>query len=148
MYAGFWKRFAAYLLDVIASIIGLIIFLIVWSLFELFLDFIGLEQQTKESVLGILGFPIILSISWLYYTIFESSKYQATVGKMLVGIIVVDTEYSKISFARANVRYWSRILSSIFCVGYIITGFTSKKQALHDLISQTYVINNNHKLNE
>ncbi|SHL77450.1 Uncharacterized membrane protein YckC, RDD family [Anaerocolumna jejuensis DSM 15929] len=146
MYAGFWKRFVAYLLDAVVISIVFIIFILSWALFELLLDFTGLDQKTKEMVLGVLGVPIILSIPWLYCTLFESSRYQATVGKIQMGIIVVNMDFSRISFARANVRYWSHIFSSILGIGFIIAGFTNKKQALHDYIAQTYVVNKITKL--
>ncbi len=146
MYAGFWKRFAAYLFDAVVINIGFIVLISVWALFELFLNFIGLEQKTKETILGGLGVTIFLLFFWLYYTLLESSRYQATLGKMLMGIVVVNKDFSRISFARANARYWSQILSSVFCIGYIIAGFTSKKQALHDFIAQIYVVNKISKL--
>lgn len=146
MYAGFWKRFAAYIVDIIIINIGVLIFIFIWALFELFLNLIGLEQKTKEMVLGLLGVPIYLSIPWLYYTLLETSKYKATLGKMAVGIIVVNENYSKISFARANARYWSKILSCILLIGFIMAGLTRKKQALHDCIAGTIVIKKNYNI--
>ncbi|MNJ58800.1 RDD family protein [compost metagenome] len=82
------------------------------------------------------------SVPWLYYAILESSKLQGTFGKKALGIIVVDQYYERVSFGRASGRFWSRILSFLtIYVGYIMAAFTKKKQALHDLIAQTYVVN-------
>ncbi len=92
-------------------------------------------------ILGNLGVIIYLVIPWLYYSFFESSNGKATLGKKALGIIVVDANNNKISFVRATVRYWSKYVSLIiFFIGYIMAGFTKKKQALHDIISVTYVV--------
>ncbi|MNJ69230.1 hypothetical protein D3C77_655570 [compost metagenome] len=48
----------------------------------------------------------------------------------------------RISFARANGRYWSKLPSSmIFGAGYLMAIFTNYKQGLHDKIASTYVVN-------
>ncbi len=142
MYAGFWKRFGAYLIDGVAIFATGILFLLVWSLFELLLNAIGVDQKNKETILGVLGVSIYLSLSWLYYAFFESSKLKATLGKLALGIVVVDENNNKISFLRATARYWSKVISAlILLIGFIMAGFTKDKQALHDIISGTYVIN-------
>ena len=62
---------------------------------------------------------------------------------MALGIIVTDLDGNQISFGRANGRYWSKIVSSItLLIGYIMAGFTEKKQALHDIIAGTLVLKN------
>jgi len=87
---------------------------------------------------GIIGFLL----NWLYHTALESSSRKATLGKMAMGIVVTDMEGGRISFGRANGRFWSKILSGLFfSIGYIIAGFTERKQALHDLIAATLVVN-------
>lgn len=123
-YAGFWRRFAAILID--SFILGF----------------------SSGFILSLITYPTILQfsilntfISWLYFTIFESSSKQATLGKMALRIKVTDLEGKPISFARANGRYWSKILSGmLFAIGYLMAGFTKKKQALHDIIANTLVI--------
>jgi len=142
MYAGFWKRFIAFVIDWIVNFFIGIIFILIWALFELLLNSVGIEQKTKETILGVLGVPIYLSLSWLYYALLESSNQKATLGKMALGIVVVDINKNKISFLRASVRYWSKIISSIILlIGFIMAGVTKDKQALHDMISGTYVVN-------
>ena len=57
-----------------------------------------------------------------------------------MGIIVTDETGGRISFGRATGRYFSKIISAmIFWIGYIMAGFTDKKQALHDVIANTLV---------
>ena len=83
-----------------------------------------------------------LVLAWLYYTLFESSVKQATLGKLALGIAVKDIDGKRISFGRANARYWCKLLScAILFIGYIMAGFSKKKQALHDILADTLVIN-------
>ncbi len=78
---------------------------------------------------------------WLYYALFESSSKQATLGKMALGIVVTDIDGNRISFGRANARFWSKIISGmILGIGFLMAAFTEKKQGLHDMIAGTLVI--------
>jgi uncharacterized RDD family membrane protein YckC len=85
---------------------------------------------------------LALVVPWLYYTIAESSQQQATPGKRLVGLRVVTDAGARISFARANGRFWAKQVSGglTFGIGYLICAFTPRKQALHDLISGCCVV--------
>ncbi len=61
---------------------------------------------------------------------------------MALGIAVTDLDGRRISFGRATARHWSTILSTlILLVGWLMAGFTKRKQALHDMIAGTLVIN-------
>jgi uncharacterized RDD family membrane protein YckC len=65
----------------------------------------------------------------------------ATVGKMAMGLKVTDMEGNQISFLRASYRYFGKFLSSmILLIGYIMAGFTEKKQALHDIMANCLVV--------
>ncbi|MFE7060782.1 RDD family protein [Sutcliffiella sp. NPDC057660] len=144
MHAGFWKRFLAYMIDYMVLFGGYFLFFIIWAGFELLLNSIGVEQSTKELILGSLGVPIYVVIPWLYYALSESSSKRATLGKMTLGIIVVDQHQQRISFGRATGRFFGRILSALLLfLGYIMAGFTERKQALHDILCGTYVMNRN-----
>jgi uncharacterized RDD family membrane protein YckC len=71
----------------------------------------------------------------------ESSNYQASIGKMVLGVKVTDINGAKLDFVKAFVRNISKIISSfILFIGYIMAGFTDKKQALHDMIAGTLVV--------
>jgi len=150
-YAGFWLRFVAYIID--AIIIGIA----KWFIITPILAAIGIasslsfsDLQNPEDIAALLATIMgMLGISWiigqaldiLYHTFMESSKFQGSVGKMALGIIVVDTAGQKLDFAKAFIRNLCKIISTfIFFIGYIIAGFTDKKQALHDIIASTLVI--------
>jgi uncharacterized RDD family membrane protein YckC len=128
-YCKVGKRFTAYLVDVLVQIllVGLVAFV--------------LEQQTY---VGLLSSGILLvSLSWLYFAIMESSKYQATVGKLLLGVKVVDLKGKRISFLKATGRYLGKFLSRLLLgFGFIMMLFTKKKQCLHDKLTKTLVVKN------
>jgi eukaryotic-like serine/threonine-protein kinase len=84
----------------------------------------------------------VLILQWLYFVVLESSNLQATVGKMPLRIIVTDVNGKRLSFGQANIRYWSKNISGlILCIGYIVAFFTKKKQALHDIIANSVIVN-------
>jgi uncharacterized RDD family membrane protein YckC len=145
-YAGFWKRFVAYLLDqIIISVIGFFIVVPVLAMIGLSLfssDFEPSEEFILTLVTAYFSVIILLvAAEWLYFALMESMK-GATLGKMALGIIVTDLQGNRISFGRATGRYFAKIISSLtLLVGYIMAGFTEKKQALHDIIAGCLVIN-------
>jgi uncharacterized RDD family membrane protein YckC len=93
-----------------------------------------LVLQTFANIIGVL-------IQWLYFALMESSSHQGTLGKMALGIEVTDLNGRRLSFGRATGRYFAKIISTIPCLaGYIMAGFTEKKQALHDMIASCLVV--------
>ena len=82
------------------------------------------------------------AITLLYYSYMESSTYQATVGKLAVGIKVVDVTGARIAFPKALLRNLSKYLSMfILYIGYLMIIFDDRKQGLHDKIADTLVVN-------
>ena len=80
-------------------------------------------------------------VKWIYEALMESSSRQATVGKIALGLKVTDLEGKRISFSRASGRVFGKYISAmIFFIGYIMAGFTERKQALHDMIAGTLVV--------
>ncbi len=163
-YAGFWRRFVAYIIDQI--LIGAVNFAILLPLYLIFglgvfafENFEGFEkfsnvnstvqyedEYTAAFVIAIIFVALIVGgisiiIQWLYYALMESSSKQATLGKMVLGIKVTDMNGNRISFGRATGRYFGKIISGLILnVGYIMAAFTQKKQALHDLMANCLVI--------
>lgn len=151
-YAGFWKRFAAVLIDTI--IIGCVVVLVsmilgiglVSSFLAADVEFMSEEEAPAVAagmISSIVLFIFIMFIGqWLYFALMESSPKQATLGKMALGIIVTDMNGNRISFGRATGRHFGKILSGIILyVGYMMAGWTEKKQALHDIIAGCLVVN-------
>jgi uncharacterized RDD family membrane protein YckC len=148
-YAGFWRRFVAYLIDSI--IIGVVSCLVLIPVFAVLGIGIGLGGIEEEEAAGFILAPVIgfmlfaglvLAVGeWLYFALMESSNRMATLGKMAIGIKVTDLNGNRVTFGRATGRYFGKILSGmIFMIGYIMAGFTEKKQALHDMIASCLVV--------
>jgi uncharacterized RDD family membrane protein YckC len=92
-------------------------------------------------VRGIVAGALFLFAGWIYEAGMESSSKQATLGKMALGLKVTDEYGKRIGFARASARFFSKILSRmILMIGYIMVGFTARKQGLHDMIAGTLVM--------
>jgi uncharacterized RDD family membrane protein YckC len=90
------------------------------------------------------GFFILAALfaGWLYYALMESSARQGTLGKMAMGLSVTDIGGQRLSFGRASGRFFAKIITGLipFGIGYIMAGFTEKKQALHDMIASCLVM--------
>lgn len=135
LYAGFWKRFVAVIIDgillnAVCFVIGFMMGL-VWG-------YLGGD----EGAIGVYSSLFGIALGWLYYAILESSTVRATVGKMALGIVVTDLYGEQLSFGRATGRHFAKIISSIILmIGFIMAGFTQRKQALHDIIAGTLVVN-------
>ncbi len=152
-YAGFWLRFVALIIDAIVIYCAQA-FLIVPILALVGINFasnIANADSMSQSELAGSIFSFIAALSGLifllyaililYYSLMESSKYQATLGKMALGLKVTDMNGSKLDFGKAFVRNLCKIISSfIFYIGYLLAAFTEKKQALHDMIASTLVV--------
>jgi uncharacterized RDD family membrane protein YckC len=157
-YASFFKRFIALVADKLILnilLLPLIIFAVSgfgisllsnpWAFMDTDFDEWPLFFEALLS-----SFPIVLIIgyiagyillSWLYFALFESSRRQATLGKMMMGIFVADEYGRRISFRKALGRTLGKILSKWFCyLGFIIAIFTERSQALHDLLASTLVL--------
>lgn len=139
IYSGFWKRFAASMIDILCLVVpGYMIGTIIGLLFR----YDSLDPTSSIYNTYIMSLIVGICMSWLYYSLFESSKWQATLGKRALEIIVTDTNGNRITWGQATERYFCKIISAIpICLGFIIAGFTKKKQSFHDVMVGTYVIN-------
>lgn len=157
-YAGFWKRAFAFLIDGVILSIPSVLFsgvIIGTQLMSAVRIATVHVEPTPEMILPMMGkwfagmaaiwvFNIVLL--WLYHACFESGKHQATPGKMVLGIKVVGEGGQRISFARATGRTFAKFISHmILYFGDYMAGFTQKRQAMHDLIATTYVVDKNYQ---
>jgi len=141
-YGGFWIRFLAVVID------ALIVGIVVWPISGMMALAIGLAGGAVSMptigvhlVRGIVGLAFSFCANWLYEAGMESSSKQATLGKMALALKVTDLQGRRISFARATGRHFAKIISGmILLIGYIMAGFTERKQALHDMIAGTLVM--------
>jgi len=150
-YAGFWLRLVAYIIDAILLFLGLatLVGLAAAILGAGFLRGLGENMSGAGDFVAPVVIVVILMClfaclieGWIYYAWFESSSYQATPGKLALGLFVTDMEGRRITFARASGRFFAKIITGLIplFIGYIMAGFTAKKQALHDMIASCLVL--------
>ena len=141
-YGGFWIRVVAFIIDAI------IVRVVAWPIGMVF-SLGGLAGTLGGFPHGGMGLHllgggvvavVIIFGSWLYEAFMLSSPYQATLGKMIFGMKVTDLDGNRISFARATGRHFAKWLSGmILGIGFIMVGFTERKQGLHDMLAGTLV---------
>jgi uncharacterized RDD family membrane protein YckC len=153
--AGFWVRFASFLIDNILVIIGSLIFtlVLVAIIFTIFPDLSGkyaVDEYTWDAVLkasqrpatwldwAIYVFFFIFGIAYFTFTIGWKGQ---TLGKLMLGLKVVRTDGSRTGFLRAFIRSWGYILCIISIgIGFLVIAWNDQKRGLHDFISNTRVI--------
>ena len=140
-YAGFWKRFAAHLID------SIILFIPNFLAGMMMGAVMGTEPgqngapDTAAVIALVLFYGFAFLLQFLYYVLMECSSHQGTLGKMALGIKVTDLEGQRISFMHASGRWFAKMINSCTClIGFIMAGFTEQKQALHDMMASTLVV--------
>ncbi|MDD1681583.1 MAG: RDD family protein, partial [Methanoregula sp.] len=113
-----------------------------------FVQHIAVDTLTPEgtmaallgSILAAYGIVLIV-IPWLYFAGFESSRSQATPGKLLMHIVVTDMTGNKPTFARVTLRHFAKFVSAlIIFIGFLMIGLTQRRQGLHDRIAGCLVL--------
>jgi uncharacterized RDD family membrane protein YckC len=135
IYGSLSQRLGAWFID---EILLLIFLTIIATLLKL-----PIPENSHISFLGFFYFshPLGLLTRWLYYSLMESSSKQASIGKLAMGIKVVDLKGQRISFGKATGRFFGKVLSGlILCIGYIWFLFSKENQCLHDLMSNCFVV--------
>jgi uncharacterized RDD family membrane protein YckC len=155
VYAGLGRRIVAFIVDIILILLLDAVAVAILGLFRGLqnLYFFAVQQAPIESIttegtsaalfgsiIAAYGIVIIV-IPWLYYAGFESSRSQATPGKLLMRIVVTDLEGNKPSFARVTLRHFAKFISTlIIFLGFLMIGLTKKRQGLHDKIAGCLVL--------
>lgn len=135
VYAGFWKRIAACILDILFLCLVLLGILVLLILFQILITGNDpAKMQSSSPLMTTLWIISMLIIPVLYFSFLEYSENQATLGKMALHIGVTNSHGSRISLMHAFARTLLKLFSALIVIGVIIIGFTQKKQGLHDII--------------
>ncbi len=164
--AGFWKRYVAYFIDIVILYIGVEILSALFFSFQSSSDLESLKQilaslqeaqangetpdllavlQTIEAV--IMPALIFSSIAYfvlagVYFSLMESSRHQATLGKRMMGIKVTDASGEPMTLRRSIVRFLAASLSWFTMnLGHALAAWTPERRALHDYVADTRVEN-------
>lgn len=151
LYAGFWLRVVAAIIDGIVLSIPFLPFMI--AVFSGVIPVLMRSPNPPEVIFAVLPRLILLGVSWiiaswLYWSLMESSSWQATLGKKALGLYVTDLTGRRASFGRTSGRFCAGRLVGIvpyigglyFLVDCICAGLTERKQAIHDIIASCLVL--------
>jgi uncharacterized RDD family membrane protein YckC len=153
LYAGFWLRVVAAIID--GLILGIPLVAIGFALFASAIPALTRMQGGPPMLVFAAVMPRLIVIgiiyivgTWLYWAGMESSDWQATLGKKALGLYVTDMEGRRTTFGRTSGRFWAgrgigfvpSLGGLYFLISCIMAGLTEKKQALHDIISNCLVL--------
>ena len=100
-----------------------------------------IEPEMKNEIRKTTSSNIESYVIFLYWILMEASIWQASVGKRMMGLKVVNSEGDKPSWPEAAARNVLKVLSGVILfIGFFMAGWTDKKQALHDKISGMLVV--------
>ena len=151
-YAGFWLRVVATLIDSVAMSLALGVLLVplfflsgAAGMIEAIAEHHG--QPDPGVIISLIAMMFVLATvsvlaQWLYHAYLESGEKQGTWGKQLMGLYVTDLLGQPITFGRASGRFFAKIVTGMIPlgIGYVMAGFTERKQALHDMIASCLVL--------
>jgi uncharacterized RDD family membrane protein YckC len=155
VYAGFWLRVLAYFID--TAILGIFaVPILIGAAMAMGIGGVIANLPHNDGPF-VNGMPPIFALflmlcvcvglfgTWLYFAFLESSEWQGTAGKKVLGLIVTDIQGHRVTFGRASGRHFAKLVTSFIPlgIGYAMAGFTEKRQALHDMIASCLVLRKN-----
>lgn len=144
VYAGFWRRLVAKIVDgIVIWVVSMIVnVLLVFVFFGSFNIAAQADPKNLTPFLLFQGFSVLLNIAMaLAYSIFFIRRFNATPGKMALGLKLLRADGTSLSVGRIVGRYFAEMISSIILfIGYILAAFDEQKRALHDHICDTRVV--------
>lgn len=141
-YAGFWLRVWAGAIDAtLEALAALLLTVVVGYIVKVLTSRSGMSPITGSYLTGIAFIAVLTIGGWLYSAFSESSKWRATIGKRIIGLEVVNASGGKLTFGQASIRHFMKFLSLFtVAVGFMMAGWTKRRQALHDMPADTVVI--------
>src|SRR5947208_12588231 len=125
-YAGFWLRFAAYLID---SIVLFVIQIVLAAAVIL------MDPGDLRAFLNVA--PVGWALTWAYFAVLESSPLQGTVGKHALGLYVADVYGDPIGFGEAPPRSCPKLLPPFLLLpGGALAPFTPANRAFQDRVQR------------
>ena len=137
VYAGFLIRAFAFLID--SALAGIAALIVRGSA----LTFTSRIPISFDNLIFNFSFADICAYlaTVMYFVVFTRYTSGKTLGKLAMGIEVINSDGTRAGFWRLLYRETvGRYLSSILCVGYIMAAFTEEKKGLHDILSDTRVV--------
>ncbi|MBR1742151.1 MAG: RDD family protein [Lachnospiraceae bacterium] len=139
VYAGFFVRLAAYLIDwIIVGAALLVIKIPVWISWIMN----GTGFLTQDFIFKYSIYDMVIYVLKVLYFVLLTYYSGATLGKKLMNLEVVSEEDRKptlfeIAYRESVGKFLSGLIMS---VGYIIIGLDKRKRGLHDQLADTCVV--------
>jgi len=151
-YAGFWQRFGAWVIDLLVLTVPCIVVFYAMDGFDAYRHLLEQVQSGTAMATALDEYAtatrpssiVSIIIGFLYYTLFECSKWQATPGKIALRLRVVDLNGIRLNIGRSAARNFVRLFNIVFglipIACYLVVAWTSRKQGLHDMLAHTLVL--------
>ncbi len=155
-YAGFWWRVLAWAIDTLVLAVAEGLIGLATGLHQLGISTTAPSESGPISdvaysgvTLAVPAFHLVgggltllaLLLNLAYFSVLESSRWQATPGKLACRLRVTDEAGRRIGLGRAIGRNLAKYISALtLCIGFLMVGWTRRKQGLHDLIAGTLVL--------
>jgi len=150
VYAGFWSRFGAYVVD----------FFLWWMVWQIFVGIVGTAYfsaamaiaehgpgyQPKPEELMVLvrflGAACVIGLVWsIIYDAIFLLRFGATPGKLIFGLRVVQADGRPLGFMRVAARSMAKALTGLTLgIGFLVAAFDEQKRGLHDFICNMRVV--------
>lgn len=152
-YAGFWKRFGAWVIDYLILLVPVSIIAVSMGATVAFEHFMTQLHSGVAPSVAVVEYSkavrpaslVALVIGFVYYAAFECSKWQATPGKLAIGMRVTSLDGHRIGFGRSLARNAVRLVNMITAllplICYLAVAWTMRKQGFHDMLAKTLVLN-------
>ncbi|HEX7814694.1 RDD family protein [Dyella sp.] len=157
-YAGFWQRFAAWLIDGLILAVPAAILFVATGAADAYMAMLGkissgsgmgsqemneaLQAYVRASRPATIGSAVI---GFVYYTLMEASRMQATLGKLALRLRVTDDKGQRVTIGRSATRNVVRLLTLLTglipFICYLAVAWTQRRQGLHDLVAHTLILN-------
>lgn len=138
-YGGFWIRCAAHVVDFVVLLLPTL------TISYLYRAVTPASSALEQTMVDVVDTAINFCVWWIYTAVLLSSSWQATLGKKVVGLKVVDYRGNTLTFQRATGRYFATFVSAILLfLGVVMIAWTNRRQALHDFMAKTLVVKTSH----
>lgn len=151
--ASFWKRVGAWAIDYVILLLPVTIIGLSMGASAAFEHFVSQVQSGSAPLVAAEEYSRAvrpaamwsLLAGFIYYVLFECSRWQATPGKLALGLRVTDLDGQRLSLGRSVLRNVVRLANAITAlipfICYVTVAWTARHQGLHDLLAKTLVLN-------
>ncbi len=99
------------------------------------------DPQTREPMSKTSTDNLEMLVLLIYLSLMESSRHQASLGKMMLRLKVTDEKGGRLGVLQSFGRNLLKVVSTVtLLIGFMMAGWTARKQALHDKLGGCLVV--------